>query len=278
MKTIFLVLLLVFLYIIGAFAQTITKGSSVVEGPIPWRDIRAYGARVASPVPKATAACNGTNVLTLNVPSTFKNGDGIVAFNCGVGNTMTTPNAPTVVSGQAVTLTVPASRLSTITGSTTYSYRLLGHDQAGGVTLPGPIAKIANGLSSLGPQTFKMSSESLTGRTLTVVTSTPHNLAANTLVRLQQSTDAALTAWENISSVADATTIVINNMPVTALGTATSTGGTLTYMQGNKLTWTYAGTNTWQYYICASRPADSGAWHIIGVSYPYNGGDPGGAL
>ena len=134
MKRIFFVLSLFFLSIIGASAQAITTGSSVIQGPFPWRDIKAYGARVAYPVPQTTATCNGTNVLGLAVPSTFKNGDGVVAYNCGLSNTMTTPNAPTVVSGQAVTLTVSASRLSTITGSKTYKYRLLGHDQAGGVT------------------------------------------------------------------------------------------------------------------------------------------------
>src|SRR5262249_35278996 len=52
----------------------------------------------------------------------------------------------------------------------------------------------------------------------------------------------------------------------------TSTGGKLTYMIGNQLTWT-GDAGTFKYAICAARPSDHDALHFIGYSYPYDGTD-----
>jgi hypothetical protein len=238
--------------------------------PIPWHDITAYGARAVASVPQTTGSCTkGSKTIYLNASPAFQNGDGLVMYGCGPTQTMITPTAPTVVTGQSQTLTIPSAVLTTITGSTAYVYRLVAKDKNGGLTVASPSTTITNGTATLGRQSYTIASESLTGSTLTVVTTAKNNLTANTLVHLSGSTNAALTGWFNISSITNGTTFVIKNLPIYSATAVTSTGGSLVYWIGNKLTWTYS-ANAWQYYICALRPQDNGAFHIIGLSYPYN--------
>src|ERR1700736_6044562 len=55
------------------------RGSAIIKGPNPWRDISAYGARPVSIVPSTTATCrSGSSTVTLTAATSFQNGDGVV--------------------------------------------------------------------------------------------------------------------------------------------------------------------------------------------------------
>ncbi len=242
------------------------------KGPDPHFDVTAYGARtVGGSPPSTTADCTASSTsVTLAAASSFQDGDGIVIYGCGATNAMATPTAPTVSSGNSQTLAVPDAMLSTITGSSTYSYKIVAHDKAGGLTVPSSAATITNGPATLGiTSPYAIATESLTGNTLTVATVADNGLTVNTLVHIAGSTNAALSGWFNVTGITDSKTFTVSGIPISDTdGTATSTGGSLVYDIGNQLTLTYS-AGAWQYYVCAERPGD-GSYSVIGVTEPYN--------
>ncbi len=183
---------------------------------------------------------------------------------------MSTPSAPTISPGVTNTLTVPDAILTKLTGGTTYSYKIVNRDRLGGLTLPSSATTLKTGPATLGENQLSISTATLLGNTLTVVMSATENLQTNELVHIVGMSNESLRGWYNISSIPNGTTFVINNVPVYSASGINTRGGTLTYYTGNQLSWKNSGPNIWETIICASRPADSGSYHVIGLSYPVN--------
>ena len=177
---------------------------------------------------------------------------------------------PTVTTGDSVTETVPNAVLAPTAGPSSYSYKIIAADNKGGFSPVSTPTTINTGPATLGENSCPVSSESLSGSTLTVVTSTHCNLLPGTLAHIHGSNLAALDQWIQVSSVTNPTTFVFNNLALS--GTMASKGGTLVYWTGNQLTWT-GQQGTWLHGICAERPGD-GSYHLIGISLPYVEGLP----
>jgi len=255
-------------------AQGITTpdgNSLTIKGPDPYVDVNATGARAVAASFGTTASCSGTTSISVASATGFVKGDGIVVYGCGASETMSTPSAPTVTPGVTNTLTVPDAVLTTDTsGSTIYLYKIVSRDKFGGLTLPSNATTITNGPATLGENQLTVSTLSLSGNTLTVVMSATEVLKAGELIHIIGTTNEVFHLWATITSITNGTTFVINNFPIYSAGGISATGGTLTYYTGNQLTWTNSGTTPWQTIVCASRPADSGAYHVIGLTWPVN--------
>jgi hypothetical protein len=249
------------------------------KGPDPWADITAFGARAAVSNYNdgaTTVTCtNGSANVTLGSASFFVNGDGVTLQGCGATNTMTTPTAPTVVpvfasGGTGTHLTVNSS-----TGASTYLYKVVGRDKYGALTLPSSATTITTGLASLGLQTAAIASVSRSNDTVTVTTSTSLSLIAGQMVDMTLVPGNTFNGWFRICSITSGTVFTLCATPTDTRNqtsnladqTSAGSGGTLAYYSGNSVRWTFQ-SGVWEYYTCASRPADSGAYHVIGVSKP----------
>jgi hypothetical protein len=250
---------------------TIRSAGSLAE-PAQSYDITAYGARAVTHAPSTTASCNANTSVTVESAVGFQKGDGVVIYGCGATEAMSTPIAPTVTPGITNTLTVPDAVLTTLAGRSTYLYKLVNRDKFGGLTLPSPATTLTTGPATLGENQLSISTLSLSGSRLTVVMTAPENLAQGELVHITGTSNEVFHAWANISSIKSRTTFVIDNYPVYSASGISARGGTLTYYTGNQITWRNTGSNIWETIICASRPADLGAYHVIGLSYPLNSG------
>jgi hypothetical protein len=235
-------------------------------------DITAYGVRAVDHAPLTTASCNGTTSVTVESAAGFQKGDGVVIYGCGATETMATPSAPTVTPGITNTLTVPDAVLTMLAGHSIYLYKLVNRDKFGGLTLPSPATTLTTGPATLGENQLSIRTLSLSGSRLTVVTSTPESLAQGELVHITGASNEVFHAWANVSRITSKTSFVVESYPLYSAAGISATGGTLTYYTGNQITWKNTGSNIWETIVCASRPADSGTYHVIGLSYPLNGG------
>ncbi len=253
-------------------SATITVGAvSPVNNVSQWIAVTGFGGRAVSSVPTTTATCtSGLTTVTLASDPGFQNGDGLTLWACGPTAALSQPGPPTVTTGDSVTETVPNAVLAPTAGLSSYSYKIIAADNAGGFSPVSAPTTIITGPATLGENTCPVSSESLSGSTLTVVTSTHCNLLPGTLAHIHGSNLAALDQWIQVSSVTNPTTFVFNNLALS--GTMASKGGTLVYWTGNQLTWT-GQQGTWLHGICAERPGD-GSYHLIGISLPYVEGLP----
>jgi len=253
-------------------SATITVGAvSPANNVSQWIAVTSFGARAVISVPTTTATCaSGLTTLTLASDPGFQNGDGLTLWACGPTAALSQPGPPTVTTGDSVTETVPNAVLAPTAGLSSYSYKIIAADNAGGFSPVSTPTTINTGPATLGENSCPVSSESLSGSTLTVVTSAPCNLLPGTLAHIHGSNLAALDQWIQVSRVTNPTTFVFNNLALS--GTMASKGGTLVYWTGNQLTWT-GQRGTWLYGICAERPGD-GSYHLIGISLPYVEGLP----
>ena len=253
-------------------SATITVGAvSPVNNVSQWIAVTSFGGRGVTSVPTTTATCtSGSTTVTLASDPGFQNGDGLTLWACGPTAALSQPGPPTVTTGDSVTETVPNAVLAPTAGLSGYSYEIIAADNAGGFSPVSTPTTITTGPATLGENSCPVSTESLSGSTLTVVTSAPCNLLPGTLAHIHGSNVAALDQWIQVSSVTNPTTFVFNNLALS--GTIASKGGTLVYWTGNQLTWT-GQQGTWLYGICAERPGD-GSYHLIGISLPYVGGLP----
>ena len=253
-------------------SATITIGAvSPVNNVSQWIAVTSFGGRAVTSVPTTTATCtSGLTTVTLASDPGFQNGDGLTLWACGPTAALSQPGPPTVTTGDSVTETVPNAVLAPTAGLSSYSYKIIAADNAGGFSPVSAPTTIITGPATLGENTCPVSSESLSGSTLTVVTSTHCNLLPGTLAHIHGSNLAALDQWIQVSSVTNPTTFVFNNLALS--GTMASKGGTLVYWTGNQLTWT-GQQGTWLHGICAERPGD-GSYHLIGISLPYVEGLP----
>jgi hypothetical protein len=228
-------------------------------------DITSYGARWV-PLPlSTTAGClSGSNILNVTSADTFLVGDGISVYNCGPTITVTTPAAPAVSSGASASATMLDTPIAASTGGGKgFSYRIVTRDNEGGLTLPSPITTIANG-SALGQQIIPVISAQTLGQQMTIklVSNGPPN---GSKVRLRGTSNSFFDTYGQVISGGGTSSIVLENLPF--VSQATVTGGNLYYFNGNQLNWTNQ-SGAFEQIICASRPADSGTYHIVGIAPP----------
>ena len=156
-------------------------GISQSRGRNPYFDITPYGARAVAINTNGTGS--GTS-LTVGV-GTFVNGDGITVAQGGPAPAISTPTGLTITTGAAAGETTPDTPIvAGMTGATTYNYRIFAVDILGGATAPTSTTTITNGPVALGETQFTVSTWSLTGNTLTFVTSVSSGLPVGTLIHV----------------------------------------------------------------------------------------------
>lgn len=228
-------------------------------------DITSYGARAVTSLLSTPASCvSGSNILNVGSAADFAPGDGISVYNCGPTIAVVTPTAPSASSGASATATMLDTPIVPYMGAgQTFKYRLVTRDNKGGLTLPSPISTMTNG-NSLGQQKIAVTTATTLGQQMTI------NLASNgppngTKVHLRGTSNSTFDVFGQISSGGGTSSIVLANLPFASQ--VTVTGGNLYYFNANQLTWTNQ-SGAVEQIICASRPADLGAYHVIGIAPP----------
>jgi hypothetical protein len=250
---------------VGAQGPGQPQSVGVRFGPPTWLDASAMHVRAVNPPPQTTVACTDGSAVVTGSFSGFLNGDGLTIYGCGPTARVATPPAPSLVAGSPMGLMVPDVPLVSVADGSAYSYMLVARDRNGGLSAAGPLATITTGASQLGILSCPVASESLTGQTLTIKTTSRCDVPASALIHVHGSSNARLTGWFNIAS-ASGKTLTFNRVTMYSETTVASTGGTLTYGKGIQLSWPTQ-SNLWQMYICARRPGDT-RFHVIGASYP----------
>ncbi len=117
------------------------------KGPIPYRDITAYGPAGGCPqvyyfAPPAGTIASGSHTLTISGGAyTATNGCGVAVYGAGPNSTLSTPAAPTVSA-------------HTYTGSTTYCYEVAAVDNNLGMSAASSHTCISNGVATLGRDSY----------------------------------------------------------------------------------------------------------------------------
>jgi hypothetical protein len=244
-------------------------GDVAFIGPNPYIDATLYGVRAISaddtiPQTTATASANSTSV-SLAAASTFKNGDGVVLYEAGQSCVLATPSA------LAVTPSLPAGVMgvrrvvSGPSGSTTYSYQIVGRDKLGGLTAAGVLESTNTGAGSLGLNSVSISTITRSNNTVTVTTSSAHGLAVGAIAYIVEVADSSYIGYFRVATVPDNTHFTYTQGMDTRAGASTSSsGGSVKWYNCNYLSWT-GDSNTWQYYIYGRA---SGSTALIGVTRP----------
>jgi hypothetical protein len=236
---------------------------SVAAQSKPWVDVDGYGARAVSTVPQTTTEKNGSTdgcrakspIVHLREASTFQNGDGIVLYQCGASNTLSTPLAPTVtpslVSGPDNNNDVVSAPPG---GITAYAYQIVARDKDGGLTAASPPRSTSTGVASLGPLQSSVTTLSRSNNTVTVTTSSANGASVGAIVFVANSTDATFSGFFVISAVISPTRFAYTQGMDTRAGASESaTGGTVQVYNCNHLSWAVVkdvkDNPAWQYYI-----------------------------
>src|ERR1700730_1971363 len=191
-----------------------------IKGPNPYVDIRSFGAKAinvnippalaTSNLPVSISAASSTATLCGGLlgkkltackgyAANLSNGEGVYVQGAGITNSSATPAAPTV---QAI---LPIGAMNTnldvaglTTGSTTYCYEVVGLRQGGGYTAASPSTCVTTAPASLGNQTVNISTVSLSGSMLRVVTRAAHGLTVGALINITgTSNDLNFSGWFN---------------------------------------------------------------------------------
>ena len=119
---------------------------------------------------------------TISSASTFQNGDGVVIYGAGASHAMSTPRTPTVTQSIARVMTGAGDVVTGPTGATTYNYKIIWRDKAGGLTAASPAGTTTTGQASLGKQTVNITSMSRAADgTATVTTAAAHTLVTGAM-------------------------------------------------------------------------------------------------
>jgi hypothetical protein len=244
------------------------------KGPNPYVDVTRYGVRGGTASTTATINAN-SNQASLASASTFQNGDGVTIYGAGLAQTMTTPGAPTVTPSIARVLTGTGDVINGLTGATTYNYKIIARDIAGGYTAASSAGTTATGAASLGSQSVSIASLARSNATVTVTTSSAHGLPVGCgppncpMVIIVSTSDQNFDGWQSVASVPDTTHFTYVGGLTTANGAfASATGGTAYWFNCNHLSWS-AVTGAYQYYVYSDR-GSPGTFNIVGSSRPSN--------
>lgn len=238
------------------------------KGPNPSFDIRSYGA-VADNI-SGTASCNGTTTITTTAILGFVNSEGINVLGCGPTPTLPAAPTPTVTTGNTEDWAIPNAVLNSATSSNSESVIIVLRDLDGGIGLPGTATTISNALP-LGMQSGAVTSCTGTGFTVSCTLTSAQLIAANAQVRLTGTNNIPLfTGLMTLTSVTGGGTVINGNWANYCATSCSSTGGTLTWLNGVQVTFTLPAAPTWQAYICVQRQGE-GSYHVRGVTDPILG-------
>jgi hypothetical protein len=246
------------------------------KGPTPFCDVTAYGARSVSAVPQAIGnMTGGNNSLNMTSPPAFVNGDGITVLGAGATNTLSTPGSPIVVPSVAVAGMATGLVANGQTGASTYSYKVVARDKYGALTAAGPATTITTGQATLGTIQDTITTATRTNDSVTYNVSSASKVSVETLIHVQGTSNADFDGWFNVTAI-DTTNHLFYTVSKTSIDSrglgwqrndsASSSGGTSTFVQSNHLSWT-AVTGAWEYYIYGKRPGDS-TFNLMGVTHP----------
>ena len=236
----------------------------------PWNDIRAYGARAetAAEMQSTTGSISsGSTVLTLAAAWTGVNGDGIVCRACGATTTLTTPGAgPAVTPSLALDMIGTGRTVSNTSGATTYQYQFIAIGKGGDYAAASPVTSISNGPKTLGATTADISCWTRSNGTVTVTTSSSHNLVFNALIKIKG--NSGVDGWYRVATVPSGTTFTFTTGEDTRAGAMTSGGatGTVVWWQGNHIVIPHQ-TNAWKYAVYGRT---SGTNVFLGYTLPDN--------
>jgi len=256
-------------------------GSQTFQGPSPWVDIAAYGARAVNlnnPYWTSGTISSGSHSLAVAAVR-FLNGDGISVYGAGATNSMSTPSAPTVTpslaahsTGVGVTAPAPA-------GSSSFSYKIVAigswsattANNLWGAYTAASVAGTTSSGNALGYQSVSISTLSEQNCVLTVTTSSAHGLATGAYVVISgTSNDGFFGGQYIVTGSADSThfTATIGDCTPSA---HTGTGGAVGWYNVNHVTF---GLPTGAF-TAAVYGRTSGSWSFIGFAWP-GMSDPGG--
>ena len=244
------------------------------QGPTPWVDVAAYGARAIA-VTGYTTTCSissGNTALGCMGAAQFHSGDGISIYGAGATSTLSTPGAPAVTPSLAAHATGTGVDVNAPSGSTPFSYKVvaLGAWSAtpssnlwGAYTAASSAGATTTG-NTLGSQTQTISTLSEQNGVLTVTCSAACPMSAGAYASIAgTSNDPFFSGEYVIASVASTTQFTIN-MGNSTPSTVTATGGALGWFASNHLTWT-AVSGAFEYAIYGRA---SGTWTLLGFSWP----------
>lgn len=239
---------------------------------VPWIDVTNYGMRaigVGSEPPASTATIIATS-NSVSLPggaSTFITGDGCVIYGAGATPTLATPSALTVTPSLPAGIMGVRRVVSGPSGSTKYSYQIVGRTKLGGITVAGTLESTSTGAATLGQNTVTVSSLTRANNVVTVVTSAAHGLVAGAIVGIVNCLDTSFNGYFRVTGSADDTHFTFNQaLDTRVIGTSTSAAsGTAIWFNCNYLSWT-GDAATWQYYIYGRTFGDT--LTLIGVTRP----------
>ena len=159
------------------------------KGPNPYIDVARYGMRhVFNAMPAVIGMTgnisSGSNSLAVSTASCpgqtgsicFVNGDGIVVYNAGPSQSMTTPTGVTVSPNVALNGIQTGQTVPGPTGATTYNYQVIAIDKQGGYTAASSVATTTTGAATLGFNNVNISTCSRANDIVTCTTSSAHGL------------------------------------------------------------------------------------------------------
>ena len=150
-------------------------------GPNPWFDITCFGATVSNGTATNCGINAASTTLRCATNPDFKDasqlgtslGHGIVIPKAGALPTIITPSTPTVMP-------------NLLNGATTYNYKVIAEDYAGGLTAASPQGSTTTGPAALGETTITVTLAVATNGITTYTTSAAHNLQPGMSVILCQ--------------------------------------------------------------------------------------------
>lgn len=274
----------------GVIKSNVTvNGDYTGQGPNLRVDCRIYGCRATNPntipsVPGCTATINsGSSSPTLSSGCALVTKDGLDIQGAGPTNTASTPVAPVVTPSLPQGSTGSGYVVNGPVGVTGWGYEIAAIDFGQGVTAASAAGTTSTGAATLGGLAVNVSSQTRSGNTTTVTTSTPHGLpvgCANGSCPLvyigsgNSLTDVVeFAGWFIVTSVADTThfTYVSGNDTRYGVNSTTSTGGTVSWWNVNHLQLPITNPAGVRGYAIYGRNCPT-TCNLIGISMPVNAG------
>lgn len=248
---------------------TVTIGNEAQFcGINPYLDIRCYGARAVTSVPSTTATISsGSATATLAASAGLQNGDGVTIYGAGATNPLAAPGAVTVTPIVAKGLIGTGEVVASVAGATAYNYQYIKRDKPGALTAASSVGSTSTGQAVLGAIPVSITSITRANNVVTVNLSSSTPLVPTAAVWIAGNTDPTFNGAFQVSTTPSSTQFTFLSGTDTRSGGATSTsGGTVNYYVGNRLTWTMG--SEWQDYIYGRT---GGTLTRIGFSKPEEG-------
>jgi len=231
-------------------------------------DITAYGARAipnGGSISTTVSSVTDSTHIVLAGASSFLSGDNVAIFGGGAAITLATPGTPTVVPSVAAGPTGAGVDVNAPAGGGAFAYKIIALTKNGGYTVASASGSTATG-GTLGPNTVAVTSCTRASNVMTCLTAAPHTLSIGAAIHLSGTADTSYVWWGVVATVPDNTHFTA----LTGISTAgdnapaSTTGGTLAWMNCNHITWA-AVPNTYMYGIYGRT---AGAFNLIGYSRP----------